>query len=555
VSFNDLGRQPRLWQHGHKAGGRRIAGGRRGGQTNTMINKDINRRTVLTAGAAAAASLSAPWLGAPAYAAAGTLRAGITGYNVINTLDPGKHSLIPESYLVWALFNSLLKFNDKMDVVPDLAESFAAKDSDTLEFKLRKGVRFHDGSEMTADDVKFTIERLLDEKFASPNKGKVSEVKEVKILDPYTVQIVTKKAFAPLLSFLTNARTGTQIVPRKVVEAVGAEAFGKAPVGTGAYMLKGWKANESVTLGAHEKYFIPGQPSLATIEIPLIAEESSGVTALKGGQIDLTSTAPFADIPTLEQDKTLRVLKQPGMNCRFIAFNHRKPPFDDINFRRAVSMAFDRNAMVKVVLFGEGAPAHGLIPPSLAYAYESKVRAGATFNAERAKAELAKSKYATGLGEVPILTWGSTWWKRIAEVFALQVNQTLGTKFTVEVNEANTVFARQRSGDFQGSVWGWLGLVDPDEYVGEILHSKGWRNFYGYNNPKVDALAEQARGELDRAKRGSLYKQAEDIAVDEAAFAPCFTSNIHNLMTTKVQGFTQLPYSNFGDQFAALKLG
>ncbi len=516
--------------------------------------KGIRRRTVLGAGAAIAATSALPGFVAPARAAADTLRAGITGYNVINTLDPGKHSLIPEAYVVWALFNALLKFNEKMEVVPDLAESFATKDSTTLEFKLRKGVKFHDGSEMTADDVKFTIERLQNEKYASPNKGKVDAVQAVNIVDPYTVEIVTKQAFAPLLAFLTNARTGTQIVPRKVVEAMGDDAFGRAPVGTGAYKIRDWKANESVTLVAHDGYFVKGQPSVGTVEIPLIAEESSGVTALKGGQIDLTSTAPFADVPTLEQDKTLKILRQPGMNCRFISVNHRKPPFDDVHFRRAVSMAFDRNAMVKVVLFGEGVPSHGLIPPSLAYAYEAKPRETALFNAERAKAELAKSKYASGLGEIPVLTWGSSWWKRIVEVFALQVNQTLGTKFTVEVNEANTVYARQKSGDFQASVWGWLGPVDPDEYIGEILSTKGWRNFYGYSNPKLDELVEQGRAELDLAKRGAIYKQAEDIAVEEAAFLPCFCSNIHNLMTTHVTGFIQLPYSNFGDQFANIKM-
>ncbi|MCC7045797.1 MAG: ABC transporter substrate-binding protein [Alphaproteobacteria bacterium] len=518
--------------------------------------KGIGRRTVLATGAGmAAASAAAPWLTRPARAAAGTLRAGITGYNVINTLDPGKHSLIPEAYVVWALFNALVKFNGKMEVVPDLAESFTATGGNTLQFKLRKGVKFHDGSEFTADDVKFTIERLQDEKFASANKGKVSEVQDVKIVDPYTVDIVTKQPFAPLLAFLTNTRTGTQIVPRKAVTAMGNEAFGKAPIGTGAFKLKSWKANESLILEAHDGYFVAGQPSLATVEIPLIAEESSGVTALKGGQIDLTSTAPFADIPTLEQDKTLKVLKQPGMNCRFVSMNLRKPPFDDVNFRRAVSLAFDRNAMVKVVLFGEGVASHGLIPPSLAWAYEPKVREMSAFNPERAKAELAKSKYAKEKISVPILTWGSSWWKRIIEVWALQVNQVLGTNFTVEVNEANTVYQRQRSGDFNGSVWGWLGPVDPDEYVGEILHTKGWRNFYGYSNPKVDELAEKARAELDLAKRGALYKQAEDIAIGEAAVLPCFCSNIHNLMTTKVQGFTQLPYSNFGDQFGFIKMG
>jgi peptide/nickel transport system substrate-binding protein len=518
--------------------------------------KGLRRRGLLKTGVAMAATgMALPWLGRSARAASGTLRAGIAGYNVINTLDPGKHSLIPEAYVIWAMFNGLLKFNAKMEVVPDLAESFTTKGNDTLAFKLRKGVKFHDGSEMTADDVKFTVERLLDDKYASPNKGKVSAVKEVRIVDPYMVEIVTAQPFAPLLAFLTNARTGTQIVPYKAVKAMGDEAFAKQPIGTGAYKLKDWKPKESLTLVAHDGYFVEGQPALATVEIPLIAEESSGVTALKGGQIDLTSTAPFADVPTLEQDASIKVMKQPGMNCRFVAVNHRKPPFDDVHFRRAVSMAFDRSAMVKVVLFGEGVATQGLIPPSLAYAYETKRHEVAMFNPERAKAELAQSKYAKGLGEVAILTWGSSWWKRIIEVFTLQVNQTLGTKLTVEVNEANTVYARQKSGDFQGSVWGWLGLVDPDEYIGEVLSTKGWRNFYGYSNPKLDALAEQGRAELDMAKRGTIYKEAETIAIEDAAMMSCFCSNIHNLMTTKVHGFTQLPYSNFGDQFAAITMG
>ena len=522
----------------------------------TSAKDAIRRRTVLSAGAAVAAAGVLPLgLVRGAYGATGTLRAGIAGYNVINTLDPGKHSLIPEAYVIWALFNALLKFNEKMEVVPDLAESFSVKDRTTLAFKLRKGVKFHDGSELTADDVKFTIERLQSDKYASPNKGKVSAIQEVKILDPYSIEIVTKQAFAPLLAFLTNARTGTQIVPRKAVEAMGDDAFARQPIGTGAYKIKTWKANESVSLVAHDGYFVKGQPALASVEISLIAEESSGVTALKGGQIDLTSTAPFADVPALEQDKSIKILKQPGMNCRFISVNHRKPPFDDVHFRRAISMAFDRSAMVKVVLFGEGVPSHGLIPPSLAYAYDPKPRETAVFNAERAKAELAKSKYASGFGEIPCLTWGSSWWKRIVEVFALQVNQTLGTKFTVEVNEANTVFQRQKSGDFLASVWGWLGPVDPDEYVGEILSTKGWRNFYGYSSPKLDELAEQGRSELDLAKRGEIYKAAENIAIEDAAVLPCFCSNIHNLMTTQVQGFTQLPYSNFGDQFAAIRMG
>src|SRR6516162_211578 len=199
---------------------------------------NIKRREFLKASAAVAAS-QLPFAGG-AFAQTSTLRAGITGYNVINTLDPGKATLISEFYVVWALYNGLMKLDANSNPVPDLAESVKVVDNNTLEFKLRKGVKFHDGSEMTSDDVKFTVERLLDDNFASPNKSKVSLLSKVEVPDTSTVRLTSKEAFAPLLTFLANARTGTQIVSRKATATAG-DDFGKKPVGTGAYSLKDWE--------------------------------------------------------------------------------------------------------------------------------------------------------------------------------------------------------------------------------------------------------------------------------------------------------------------------
>lgn len=515
-------------------------------------NNKMRRREFLKASAAAAAASQLPF-SSEAFAQAGSvLRAGITGYSVINTLDPGKSTLISEYYVVWALYNGLMKLDANSNPVPDLAESLKVVDNNTLEFKLRKGVKFHDGAEMTSDDVKFTLERLLDDKFASPNKSKVSLLSKVEVPDASTVRLTTKEAFAPLLTFLANARTGTQIVPRKAATTAGDE-FGKKPIGTGGYSLKEWVPGQKVSLAAFPGYF-GGAPKIGTVEMPLIAEESSGVTALLGNQIDLTSTAPFADIPNLEKNPAITVLKQAGLNCRMVSLNNRKAPFDDPVFRRACSMAFDRNAMVRAVLFGEGVISHGLIPPSIGYAYGGDKRPLCTFDPAKAKAELAKSKYPNG-AQAEILTWGQSWWKRMAEVFVAQCNQTLGTKFTVQVTEANTVFQRHKSGDYQGAVWGWLGLLDADEYMYDVVHTKGWRNFYGYSNPKVDELLEKARRELDQPKRGALYKEAESLMIEGMPIIPLFVSNVHNLMTKKVQGFKQLPYSNYGDQFATMSMG
>lgn len=518
-----------------------------------MSKDGLSRRQALKIGAGAAALASLPWMSGNAWAAT-ELRAGIAGFNVINTLDPAKASLVPEFYVIYGAFNGLLKFNEKMEIVPDLAESYSVVDPVTTEFKLRRGVKFHDGNEMTAEDVKFSIERLMDEKLASPNRGKVTAIASINIVDPYTVRIVTRTPFAPLLNYLTNTRTGTQIVSRKAVQSLGDEAFGKRPVGTGAFMIKDWKSNESVEMVAFDDYF-GGKPPIRSVKIPIIAEESSGMTALLGNQLDLTSTAPFADVPGLEKRTgEVTVLKQPGMNTRYVALNVRKAPFDDVHFRRAVSMAFDRNVLVKAALFGEGVAIPGILPPPLWADGKAFTSEYSTFNPEKAKAELAKSKYGAGT-EATVIIWGSNWWRRMGEIVVGQVNQVLGTKFQLQAMEFNAAFAKAKAGDYDALVFGWLGLVDPDEYLGEILGSKGFRNIQGYSNPKMDELLEKGRGETDPVKRRAIYREAELLAVEDMPVLPCFCSNIHNLLRPNVKGFTQLPYSNFADQFAKLSVG
>lgn len=512
----------------------------------------MNRRHALglIGGSIGAAAL--PWGTPGAWAQAQTLRAGVTGFTVINTLDPAKASLIPENYIMYGIFNALLKFNDKMEVVGDLAESFQSIDANTLEFKLRRGVKFQDGSDFTADDVKFSIERVADEKTASPNRSKVAPISEIRIIDPFTMRIITKAPYGPLVNYLTNTRTGTQIISRKALESMGPEAFARRPVGTGRYMVKDWKPNEGVELVGFAGAF-EGAPKIMNVNCPFIAEESSGMTAILGNQIDITSTAPFADIPTLEKRNDIKVLKQPGLNTRYIALNNKRAPFDDVYFRRAVSMAFDRDILVKAVIFGEGVVTPGVLPPAHWAEGKPVTSDFLKFNPDKARAEMARGKYKAGQEGV-VLIWGSNWWRRIGEIFVGQVNQVLGTKLTLQAMDFNAALARARAGDYDAMVMGWLGLVDPDEYIGEMLGSKGFRNIHHYASPKMDAILDRGRAEVDRTKRFAIYREAEMLAIEEMPVLACFTSNVHNLTRPNLKGFTQMAYSNFADQFGTITL-
>lgn len=508
----------------------------------------LGRRSLMRAsGAAALAAAMAPH---DAHAAS-ALRAACVGTS-FQSLDPGKATSAPDFWVLWAMFNGLAKFDAGMNIVPDLAESWTNPDPRTWIFVLRRGVRFHDGHEMTADDVKFTFDRLHDPAFGSPNRSKLNAVTEVRIRDPYTVEINTAEPFAPLLTYLTNTRSGTQIVSRRAVESMSAQDFSKSPVGTGAFKMVEWRPNEKIVLAAHKDYF-GGPPALDSVDIPLIAEESTAVNALLGGNVDLIGRAPFDQVQRLEKMPNLTVYRSPGMNCRYMALNLKRAPFDDLHFRRALSMAFDRNLLVRAVLFGEGQPSQGNIPSAIPWAFDKQPRAVCQFNPAAAKAELAKSKYGPGQGGT-VLTWGASWWRRWAELFVNQTNQVLGTKLTVEVSDAITAFQRFKAGGYDALTWGWTGLIEVDEYLSECFHSKGWRNTGGYANAEVDVLLDRQRRTLDQAERGRLCIEAERLVAEDVPALFTLNANVHQVYIKAVQGYVGLPYEAFGAQFAAVKL-
>lgn len=522
--------------------------------TRTLKLTGLSRRNFMKLSAAAGVTAAMPAFSGSARADDHeTLKAAMIGFSVVNTLDPGKASLNSDFWVIQTMFNGLVKFDGDMLIQPDLAESWETPDPNTWVFNLRKGVKFHNGEEMTSEDVVFTFSRVRDEAFGSPQIGKFKPVTSVEADGKYKVIFKTEFPYVPMLAFLSNTRTSAQIVSKKAVMEMGDAAFAKSPVGTGAFKLVEWNPNQGLVFEAHKDYFEAGKPYVARVEMPLIPEETSGVTALLAGDIHVTSGAPFADVASLMENDTVHVARSAGMNYRYVPMNISKAPFDDVNFRRAISLATDRESIVKAVQFGEGAVGNGAIPPALAWARRSETRPMCEFNPEKAKAELNKSKYGAGT-EAVWLTWGSGWWKRWTEIQVSLCNEILGTKFTVEVTEPGTAFQRYKAMDIQAAPTGWIALVEPHEYDYECFHSAGWRNFQHYKDDKVDALLEKARGEFDQTKRGDLYKQAEDIIVEACPVIFVMHSNAHNIWRKEVEGFVARPDQAYGSRFGNVKL-
>lgn len=478
----------------------------------------------------------------------------MTGFTVINTLDPGKAAVNPEFFVIWGIYNTLVKLDAQMKIVPDLAESWSNPDPTTWEFKLRKGVRFHDGSEMTADDVVFTFQRIADPNFGSPVHKKMAPVTAVTALDPYTVRLQTDHPFAPLLTYLTNTRTSTQIVCKAAVQKMGDAQYGHTPVGTGPWKLKEWRPNEKLTFIAHTEYFEPGLPRCGTLEVPLIKDDASAVNALAAGGLEFVNAVSYGDTDRIKRMPTVVFSSMPGLNARFTALNIQRPPFDDVHFRRAVSLSIDRNAFIQASVFGQALPSQGYIPKVISWAYDTKPREYAQFNPERAKAELAKSKYGAGT-EAVITGFPDAWWGRMAQVFTDMPNQVLGVKFTTELVDARTAFTRWSQNDGQAFPTGWIALCDPDEYLFDCFHTTGWRNFTKYSNPEVDKLLVQARQELDRkTKGGQLYIEAERMIADDCPSIFLMNTFSNSAVRSNVKGFVHTPYDGFGAQLAPMAI-
>ena len=244
-------------------------------------------------------------------------------------------------------------------VVPDLAQSWRSVDPRTYEFKLRPGVRFHSGREVTADDVKYTVERLLDPKVAVPLRSYLGPVDHVQAADKYTVRIAMKEVYAPLVSVLADRRP-CAIVDREVVEKHGSLANWDG--GSGPFKLVEYTPDVRVVLERHADYWEKDKPYLDQVEFRIIPDESSRLAAIRAGDVDMTVLKDPKNARLLRNDKGIVLNDVPSFWRSASPFNLARPPLNDVRVRQAISYAIDRQEIINTVLFGEGVVT-GPLPP------------------------------------------------------------------------------------------------------------------------------------------------------------------------------------------------
>lgn len=458
-------------------------------------------------------------------------------------LDPQKATAASSLRIIRQLYSSLLKYDSKMELTGDLAEKWEQTDATTYVFHLRKGVKFHNGREMTATDVKYSFDRIKDPKTAAIAKSTFKKVKSVDVVDNYTVKVTLDKPYAPFLAKLTES--STSIVCKEVVDKNG--GLQQVECGTGPFVLKEMVQDSYIKLAKNPDYFIKGEPKVDGITYSIMKDESSRLAAVRTGQINITKLSAQT-VALAKKDSKLKVISFPANLYSYLAFNMTIKPFNNIKVRQAISLAIDRDAIGKTVYNGD-AVVSGPVPPTLPqWTIDVTQESMYKTDINAAKKLLADAGYANGF--TTEITVDSSYSDYIA--MAQKIQQQLaqiGITAKIKQLEEGQYIDAWLNKKHQMMVGGNGAGTDPDRSLGFFFSTTGTANVWGYSDPAFDKLIEQGQVETDQAKRVEIYKQAQKMLINDCPNIFIDVPKDYYVTTNNVEGFNPSTYDaeNFNE--------
>jgi peptide/nickel transport system substrate-binding protein len=430
---------------------------------------------------------------------------------------------------------------DGKSVQPDLATGYKVTNAKkTYTFTLRSGVKFSNGTPMTSADVKFSLDKA---KAAAQGWGFIdTAIKDVKAPTPSTVQVDLKYPWAPLVADLSLFSNG--IVPANYGGKTEA-AFYKAPIGTGPFKWDFWHKGQSLKLVKNTNYWKPGQPYLDSVTWTDTPSDNTRELQLKGGQAQVDEFPAWSTVASLKSTPGVTMNLFPSTRTDYLLMNEKRPPFNDVHVRRAISLAVNRQSLVKAVLFGNGKPANSLFPPQVPY-YQASTQ-GLQFNLAQAKAEMAKSSQPHGFSTTLLIPSGDSDDSTIAQI--MQANlKPLGINVKIQQLDPNTVSTNQQGLDYDMSLSYWtMDIPDPDELATfAVVPTSGAKSFYTmYSNKSVISDATQAERTLSTATRQTLYNKLQSQAASDAFMGFLYYSPYAYATSSKLHGFLVTPLGNY----------
>ena len=445
-------------------------------------------------------------------------------------------------------FNGLVAINPDYSPVADVAERWDNPDDKTWVFHLRSGVKFHDGSELTAADVKFTYESVLDQAFNSPFRAFYLSVDKVDATDKNTVTFMLKAPFAPFLSYMDLA-----IVPEAAVQKLGKD-FGTKPVGTGPFKVDRWASGDTIELSANDSFY-GGRPNLDRVRVKVVPDNSGRVVGLESGDLDFVqSPVSPQDVARVQSAGKLKVERTPAAGYTYINLNCADPILADKKVRQALSHLVNKQQIIDTIYKGIGKPANGPIVPGM-WAYSADVPAY-DYNPSKASQLLDDAGWKAGASDGIRVKDGQklslTVRTHSEDPDRKQLIQVLQSEFQKVGIEASTntvefpaFFQDVQDGKYQVGVIGWLNLSDPDRATFRQFTVDGTANYGKYKNDQVDKLLKDARTTLDQAKAKTMYADAVKQIVDDAPYIFVQYQEYIAIYSPKVQGYVVNPVANW----------
>lgn len=456
------------------------------------------------------------------------------------SLDPADHRDRQAETVLRNLFDGLVTRDTRSGVHNELAESWEWKDDQTLELKIRQGVKFHDGTEMTADDVVFTYNRIIQdnaieypEAHTSPRKGLIAQLESIEKTGDNTVVMHFSKPFPPAMQMLVHQ----QIVSKAYLESAGTQGLVENPVGNGPFMFVSADTGlEEIVLERFDDYY-GGAPDLEPVGAAcvdrvifrVIPEASTRVAALLAGEVDIIQAVPADLVETLEADPNVQVLTAPGTQPKWIELNVNRAPFDDVRVRQALNYAIDKDLIIEEIYGGRAVALPGALSPYNNFV--NKDLAPYPYDPEKALSLLAEAGWSDSDGDGILDKDGQPFtftidtleeWRSLAEAIA-SLYQDIGLDAGVRFWEFSVIQQQLLAGERQAYLddWGdsafdpvghfeakWHGFVEGEPY--------GRGNFSGYNNSRVNELIKLGETIVDTDERQRIYDEAQQLVYDDA---------------------------------------
>jgi peptide/nickel transport system substrate-binding protein len=446
-------------------------------------------------------------------------------------------------------------------LIPGLAESWeASPDGLAYTFKLRPGVTFHDGTPWDAEAAKFNIERMMNPDFEYYNARAAAftyfcwlATKEVQIVDPMTIRIVQNRPFGEFLNQMVQGTGGTGMISPTSIKQYGSDTVAEHPVGTGPFKFVERVQNEKIVLERNESYW-GTRPHLDQIIFRPMPEPAARVNALQAGEVDFIAVPPPDSIQSLvDAGHTLSIAETRNVpHIWYIHLNMKDPALQDVRVRQAIQYAIDKQGIASSLLRDTAYRAEGLqAPGNLSFDPDFKIY---EYDVEKAKALMAEAGFADGLNQELVFQTSTAGSGQLLPVPMMEWIQRdleqIGIKIKIDAFEWITYIGMWSAGIPDGVhgmqfSWGQSSGYWLDYTTNSANATPGCCNTGSYSNPAVDELLNAAFGELDENKRADLYKQADKLIMEDAAFIPVVNDRAPYVMAPYVKGFVQAPEEAF----------